>query len=160
MFKQMASGARDTVTSALEEARLRGDRRLGTEHLLLGLLHDPGSAAARALGTDLTTARAGLRDLDRAALACVGVDVSGMELPAIPASRKRTPFSSAARGVLERAVRETARARSRRITPEHLLVALLECEHPDPAAELLDQLDIDRTAVRVRIGAGPDDPVR
>lgn len=150
MFEQFAAEARATVTSALEETTLRGDRRLGTEHLLLGVLHDPG--AVRALGTDLETARAALDALDRSALAVVGIDVRGIERAPIPASRKRTPFTSAARAVLPRALAETKKAHSRRITPEHLLLALLDCERPDPVAELLTELDIDRTAVRARLG--------
>ncbi|MER6223739.1 Clp protease N-terminal domain-containing protein [Streptomyces sp. 900105755] len=149
MFEQFAAEARATVTSAVEETTLRGDRRIGTEHLLLGVLHDPG--AARALGTDLETARAALDTLDRSALAVVGIDVHGIERSPIPASRKRTPFTSGARAVLPRALAETKRAHSRRITPEHLLLALLDCAHPDPVAALLTALDIDRTAVRARL---------
>ncbi|MEU1375978.1 Clp protease N-terminal domain-containing protein [Streptomyces triculaminicus] len=152
MFEQFAAGAREAVTSALSEATLRGDRRIGTEHLLLGVLHEPGSV--RALGTDLETARAALDVLDRSALAAVGIDIQGIERPPIPASRKRTPFTSAARAVLPRALAETRKAGSRRITPEHLLLALLDCEQPDPAAELMAQLGIDRAAVRERIRTG------
>ncbi|MFE5034790.1 Clp protease N-terminal domain-containing protein [Streptomyces sp. NPDC056683] len=149
MFEQFAAEARATVASALEETTLRGDRRIGTEHLLLGVLHDPG--AARALGTDLETARAALDTLDRSALAVVGIDVHGIDRSPIPASRKRTPFTSGARAVLPRALAETKKAHSRRITPEHLLLALLDCEHPDPVATLLTELDIDRTTVRARL---------
>ncbi|MFE2429615.1 Clp protease N-terminal domain-containing protein [Streptomyces sp. NPDC059373] len=154
MFKQFATGARDTVTSALEETRQRGDRRISTEHLFLGLLHDPGSAATRALGVDLTAARAALGALDQAALAAIGIDVRGIELPAIPGSRKRTPFTSGARAVIERAVKETVRTHSKRTTPEHMLLALLDCERPDPAAELMRTLRIDPAAVRGRL-SGP-----
>lgn len=89
MFEQFAADAREAVTSALSEATLRGDRRIGTEHLLLGVLHEPSSV--QALGTDLETARAALDALDRSALAAVGIDIQGIERPPIPASRKRTP---------------------------------------------------------------------
>lgn len=149
MFEQFAAGARTAVASAVDEASLRGDRRIGTEHLLLGVLHEPGSV--RALGTDLTTARAALDALDRSALAVVGIDVQGVERPPVPASRKRTPFTSGARAVFPRALAETRKARSRRIAPEHLLLALLACERPDPAADLLAELGIDRAAARERI---------
>lgn len=149
MFEQFATGARAAVTSALSEATLRGDRRIGTEHLLLGVLHEPGSA--RALGADLETARAALDALDRSALAAVGIDVQGIERPPVPASRKRTPFTSGARAVLPRALAETRKAGARRIAPEHLLLALLACEQPDPAAELMVRLGVDRTAVRERL---------
>ncbi|MBO0655890.1 hypothetical protein J1792_24870 [Streptomyces triculaminicus] len=152
MFEQFAAGARDAVTSALNEATLRGDRRIGTQHLLLGVLHEPGSV--RALGIDLKTARAALDALDRSALAAIGIDIQGIERPPIPASRKRTPFTSGARAVVPRALAETRKAGSRRITPEHLLLALLDCAQPDPAAELMAQLGIDRAAVRERIRTG------
>ncbi|MFJ9832817.1 Clp protease N-terminal domain-containing protein [Streptomyces sp. NPDC101169] len=150
MFEQFAASARAAVASALEEATLRGDRRIGTEHLLLGVLHEPG--AARAFGADLDAARAALDALDRTALAVVGIDVQGIERPPIPASRKRTPFTSNARAVLPRALVETRKAGSRRIAPEHLLLALIDSEQPDPVAELMAQLDIDRALVRERVG--------
>jgi len=108
VFEHFTAGARTAVTCALEEARLRPDRRIGTEHLLLGTLHEPGSAAVRALGTDLKTARTALDVLDESALAAIGIDVHGVERPAIPASRKRTPFTSAARSVTARARRGEA----------------------------------------------------
>ncbi|MFJ9563640.1 Clp protease N-terminal domain-containing protein [Streptomyces fuscichromogenes] len=149
MFEQFAAGARTAVASAVDEAALRGDRRIGTEHLLLGVLHEPG--AVRALGTDLPTARAALDALDRSALAVVGIDVQGVERPPVPTSRKRAPFTSGARAVFPRALAETRRSRSRRIAPEHLLLALLDCERPDPAADLLAQLHVDRAAVRDRM---------
>lgn len=149
MFEQFAAGARAAVASALGEATLRGDRRIGTEHLLLGVLHEPG--AVRALGSDLESARAALDALDRSALAAVGIDVQGIERLPTPASPKRTPFTSGARAVLPRALTETRRAGSRRITPEHLLLALLDCEQPDPAAELMARLGVDRAAVRERM---------
>ncbi|MGW4346739.1 Clp protease N-terminal domain-containing protein [Streptomyces sp. NPDC004690] len=151
MFEQFAAGARAAVTSAVDEASLRGDRRIGTEHLLLGVLHEPG--AARALGADLDSARAALDDLDRCALAVVGIDVQGIERAPIPGSRKRAPFTSGARAVLPRALVKTRRAGSRRIAPEHLLLALLDCERPDPAAEVLEHLGTDREAVRERLRA-------
>ena len=149
MFEQFAASARAVVTSALEEATRRGDRRISTEHLLLGVLHAPGPA--RAAGTEPEAARAALDALDRSALALVGIDVQGVERPPVPASRKRTPLTSGARAVLARALTETRRAGSRRITPEHLLLALLDCERPDPAADLITQLGVDRTATRHRL---------
>lgn len=151
MFEQFTPGARTVVSGAVQEARLRGDRRIGTEHLLLGVLHGPDSAAARALGIDLAAARTTLDDLDRCALAAIGIDIHGVERPAIPPSRKRTPFTSAARAVIPRSLAEAKNAGSRRITTEHLLLAIIDSERPDPAAEVLDRLAVDRPAVRERI---------
>ncbi|QKW25633.1 hypothetical protein HUT11_05460 [Streptomyces seoulensis] len=149
MFEQFAAGARAAVASAVDEAALRGDRRIGTEHLLLGVLHEPG--AVRALGAGLDSARAALDDLDRTALAAVGVDAQGVERAPLPVSRKRAPFTSGARAVLPRALVETRRAGSRRIAPEHLLLALLDCERPDPVAEVMTRLGTDRAAVRAHL---------
>jgi ATP-dependent Clp protease ATP-binding subunit ClpA len=146
-----ADGGAAVVRHALEEARQRGERRLGTDHLLLGLLHDPSSSAARALGVDLEAARAAWDALDLAALAAIGLDVGGLRLGSLPPSRKRPPLTSAARAVLLRAVQEAARTKRRRPAAAHVLLALLACEPPDPAAALLAQLGVDRALVRERL---------
>ena len=73
MFERFAVGARAAVTASADEARRRGDRRIGTDHLLLGLLHDPGSAEA--LGVTVEAAREKSDALDRAALAAIGLDL-------------------------------------------------------------------------------------
>ncbi|ADP81678.1 Clp protease N-terminal domain-containing protein [Pseudofrankia inefficax] len=83
MRPRFGPGAREVIGSAVAEARLRGDRRIGTEHLLLGVLRHPDTAAARALAVDLADARAALGALDREALAVLGIDVSpGLPAPA------------------------------------------------------------------------------
>lgn len=141
------------VKRALAEARQRGDRRLGTEHLLLGLIGDPQSEAARALGVELERAREALDALDRAALASIGLDVGGLRLASLRPARKRPPLTSAARSVLIGAMEQAARTRTRRPTSRHMLLALLACEPPDPAAALLAQLGVDRALVRERLAA-------
>ncbi len=151
MVLRFAAGARVAVTAAHDEARLRGDRRIGSEHLLLGVLHAHSSLAAAALGVDLARAREALRDLDRAALAAIGVDIAGIAARPIPASHKRTPMTSGARAVLARAVTLASQTPNRRITTEHLLAALLDAKPPDPAADLLDHLGVDRQGVRSRL---------
>ncbi|MEU6892410.1 Clp protease N-terminal domain-containing protein [Streptomyces sp. NPDC046557] len=74
-----------------------------------------------------------------------------MDRPPVPASRKRTPFTSGARSVLPRALGEMKSTGGRRLGPEHLLLALLAGEHTDPAAESLDRLGVDRSAARERL---------
>jgi ATP-dependent Clp protease ATP-binding subunit ClpA len=134
------------VASALEEARRRGDRRLGTEHLLLGLLHDAGSAPAAALGLDLAGARRALDALDQRALRDLGIVVDAVEdleplrHPPVPPSA----MTSTARAAL-------ARASKRARAPRDLLLALLDRDRPDPAAELLAELGVDADAVRARL---------
>ena len=150
MFERFAAAARSTVTEGILEAERRGDRRIGTQHLLLGLLHDPESASA--LGTSLASARAADEDLDRMALAAVGVD-PGKAPRAGPAGKAgRLPFTSAAKDVLARSARQAAAEKSRTITGRHLALALLEGTEPDPAATLLSRLGVDTRAVRDRLG--------
>ncbi|MGZ4190612.1 MAG: Clp protease N-terminal domain-containing protein [Actinomycetota bacterium] len=157
MFERFDKDARAAVIlAAKEEAGRRGDRRVGTEHMLLGLLHDGPSA--RLLGVTLDSARAASEGLDREALAAVGIEVE--TLPSRPTSPGKhrwlasTPLTSGARGVLVRSVLAARAGKaSRRITTRHLLSGLLGCEPPDPAASLLDTLGVDREAVRARLEA-------
>jgi ATP-dependent Clp protease ATP-binding subunit ClpA len=152
--RQGASPFRDVVVAALEEARRRGDRRLGTDHLLLGLLHDADSEPARALGVDLIAARLALDSLDRRALRALGIDVDAvadrgpLKHPPVPLSA----VTSTARAVLARGVRATT-AGTRARAPRHLLLALLDRARPDPAAELLAELGVDAESVRAHLAA-------
>jgi ATP-dependent Clp protease ATP-binding subunit ClpA len=141
------------LTSAAEEARRRGDRRLGTDHLLLGLLHDEGTPAAAALGVSLERARAASDALDKAALSAVGIEVEFEQLAGTaPARRARRlpPLTSGARAVLKSAI-DRARPKNASIEKSHFLLALLDRDRPDPAAELLRALGVEPAAVRARI---------
>ena len=59
---------------ASEEARRRGDRRYGTDHLLLALLEDP--AIEVLLGVSLQQARQALDSLDHEALGILGLGLT------------------------------------------------------------------------------------
>ncbi len=153
MPKRLSVDARKLVlASAAEEARRRGDRRLGTDHLLLGLLHEEDSRPARALGVSLAEARAASDALDVAALAAVGIQVQalGWGQPAA-FGRRLPPLTSGARAVFKRAVDEARASRSGRIDTTHFLLALLPLRRPDPAAALLAALGVDPAAVRRRL---------
>ena len=153
MFNRFSRAAREVVTAAAAEAAGRGDRRVGTEHLVLGLLHEAGSPAARALGVDLQTARGALRAMDLEALSAVGVGLDTTDLSGSAQARSggRLPFTSAAKSALQRTLREAVHTKDRRMEPTHLLLALLVCERPDPAADLLARLGVDRAVVRARL---------
>jgi Clp amino terminal domain, pathogenicity island component len=154
-----------TYISAREEARRRGDRKVGTDHLMLALLYEP--ALAHALGCDLQRARDALEVMDQEALAAVGIGAA-LEAPPIPTRdpaerppkptlkavlQDRLPMTPAAKTAL----RESSRPmrRGHHITPQQVLQALLELKQPDPAAELIDALGVDRNAVRERLAAPP-----
>ena len=151
MFERFDSSSRSAVAGALDEAAARGDRRVGTEHLLLGLLVAPVGPVADALGTDLDHARAELRAMDAQALAAVGVDAPQLPAPAPGRFGARVPFTAGAKEVLGHGLRAAAAEGSRRIQPRHLLLALLARTEPDPAAVLLARLGVDPVLVRQRL---------
>lgn len=153
MVKRTSAAAMKMVlTSASAEARRRGDRRLGTDHLLLGLLHETDLPAARALGVSLEAARAASDALDMAALAAVGVGVEALGRPQLAApARGLLPLSSGVRVVLKRAIDEAHPRRTGRLDGGHLLMALLSLHRPDPAAELIHALGVAPAVVGDRL---------
>lgn len=139
---------------AREEATLRGDRRIGTDHLLLALLHDAAAPPARAVGATVADGREALDSLDRAALGSLGIHLDGPLTPPPVRGHRRLPFNSAARAAIGAAKREAdADRKGRRIEPRHLLLALLAARHPDPAAALLTELGRTPASVRERLAA-------
>ena len=94
---------RAIVARATAEARRRGDRRLGTDHLLVGTLED--QRVAGALGMTATQARERIDVLDRDALAAIGLAVDGFVTAPTAALDDRIPLSSGTREVLRRAAR-------------------------------------------------------
>jgi ATP-dependent Clp protease ATP-binding subunit ClpA len=155
VITRLTEDVRETLLrGAAEEARRRGDQRVGTEHMLLGLPHDPASEASRALGVDLASARAGQDELDAAALRSVGIDAASVVPIAESApARRLLPLTSGAREVLKRALETSRATETGRIGTQHFLLALLSRQRPDPAADLLFALDVDTAAVRDRLPA-------
>jgi hypothetical protein len=148
-----------TYIHAREEARRRGDRRVGTEHLLLALLRD--SNLAQALGCDLPFARETLDAMDRDALGRIRI-APPIEAPPVPTREPdlgnrrpslkavladRLPMTPVAKRALEASGKDT-----RQFDPRRVLIALLSLAPPDPAAALLDALGVDRSVVSERLG--------
>jgi ATP-dependent Clp protease ATP-binding subunit ClpA len=145
---------KNVLELARQEADRRGDRRIGTDHLLLALLHDGAAPPARALGVTLTDGRSALDSMDQAALAALGIHFDGAPAPQAARGHRRMTINSAARTVIVAAKQQADRDhRGRRIEPRHLLLALLTTRHPDPAADLLTELDLDGATVRERLAA-------
>ncbi|GAA2066036.1 Clp protease N-terminal domain-containing protein [Polymorphospora rubra] len=144
-------GMGQVYLDANAEAVRRGDRRVGTDHVVLALLADRDSVTARALGVDLDTAREALERLDREALASVGMTAADPG-PVFPGRvGDRLPLTPAAKAVFTGLRKEAGRER---IGTGHVLTALMSRTHPDPAAALFDALGVDRTVVRTRLGKG------
>ena len=141
---------------ASEEARRRGDRRTGTDHLLLALLEDPSIEGV--LGVNLEQARQALASLDQEALGALGVG-SGTDVPPLPPGavpkkptfravmhRDRLRMTPAAKRVLEKAVRPNHR--KTQVTAQQVLAEILALQPPDPAAVLLGALGVNASEVR------------
>ncbi len=153
MFERFARSTRTAVSYGVEEAERRGDRRVGTDHLLIGVLRDADSAAL--VGISVDEARASADALDRKALVAIGIDIGDFRPTVAPRKGIRTQFTSGARSTLERTLVHTTAEKARRIAPKHLLLALLEREQPDAAATLLSELKVDTAELRRRLsGAG------
>ncbi len=147
---------------ATEEARRRGDRRAGTDHVLLALLEDP--AIEVLLGVSLQQAREALESLDHQALGALGLG-SGTDAPPLPMravpkkptirdimQKDRLRMTPAAKKVLEEASKPNRRRLQ--ITAQQVLAQILTLQPPDPAAVLLGALGVDRAAARQRFGVG------
>ena len=146
---------------ANEEARRRGDRRTGTDHILLALLEDPSIEVV--LGVNLQQARQAHESLDHEALGALGM-VSGTDAPALPmravpkkprlrdvAKKDRLRMAPAAKKVLEEAVKPNRR--KTQVTAQQVLAQILTLQPPDPAAVLLGALDVNTSEVRRRLDA-------
>jgi ATP-dependent Clp protease ATP-binding subunit ClpA len=147
---------------ASEEARRRGDRRTGTDHLLLALLEDPSAEAV--LGVSLQQARQALESLDRQALGALGL-APGADAPALPmravpkkprlrdvATKDRLRMTPAAKKVLEQASKPNRRRVY--VTAGQVLAQILTLQPPDPAAALLGALGVNTPEVRRRLASG------
>ena len=141
-----------------EEARRRGDRRTGTDHVLLALLEDPPIEAV--LGVSLQQARQALDSLDQEALGALGLG-SGTDAPPLPmrtvpkkptirdiAKKDRLRMTPAAKKVLEEASKPNRRRLY--VTAQQVLAQILTLQPPDPAAVLLDALGVNTPEVRHR----------
>lgn len=149
MFEQFARDTRRIVGYAMEEARSRGDKRLGTEHLLLGALHESGPSAV--MGVSLEDAHNAAARLDASALKSVGLETKNLKRAVMPTTGRKPPFSSGAKEVMANMVKQAVDQKSRQITTSNLLVALLDREEHDPVSALLEELKVDKSTVRARL---------
>jgi len=144
-----------------EEARRRGDRRYGTDHILLALFEDPSIEAV--LGVNLQQARQALESLDHEALGTLGLgpgaDAPPLPMRAVPkkprirdvAQKDRLRITPAAKKVLEEASKPNRRRLY--VTAQQVLAQILALQPPDPAAVLLGALGVNTSEVRRRLDA-------
>ena len=175
MLERFTSEARATVVGAQQEARRLGAERIGTEHLLLGLLEQDGPAAAVLTGHGLTqdavaaaiVAHTGGDELDAEALSTLGIDLDAVRSTVEevfgpgalegPGSRRRQkrghiPFTPRAKKVLELSLREALAMGSRTISDGHIALGLLR-EGQGLAMKVLHDRGIDPQALRAELRA-------
>jgi hypothetical protein len=119
--------AREVLTVAGDTARRLGQTQVRTEHLVVGLVHDPEGLSARALAA---------QGLDAAA---VGAAVDAASPRAGEPPPGHIPFAAEGKKVLENALREAFSRRHNYIGTEHLLLGLL-AERRSTGAKVLRQL--------------------
>src|ERR687887_115928 len=135
MFERFTDRARRVVVLAQEEARLLNHNYIGTEHLLLGLIHEGEGLAAKSLeslGVSLEQVRAQVEEM-------IGV---GTATP-----QGHIPFTPRAKKVLELSLREALQLGHNYIGTEHILLGLIR-EGEGVAAQVLQKLGADLNRVR------------
>ena len=135
MFERFTDRARRVVVLAQEEARLLNHNYIGTEHILLGLIHESEGIAARAL----TALDISLEAVRGEVTEIVG---RGAEQPS-----GHIPFTPRAKKVLELSLREALGLGHNYIGTEHILLGLIR-EGQGVAAQVLVKLGASHDRVR------------
>ena len=138
MFERFTDRARRVVVLAQEEARMLNHNYIGTEHILLGLIHEGEGVAAKALeslGISLEAVRSQVEEI-------IG---QGQQAPS-----GHIPFTPRAKKVLELSLREALQLGHNYIGTEHILLGLIR-EGEGVAAQVLVKLGADLTRVRQQV---------
>ncbi len=138
MFERFTDRARRVVVLAQEEARMLNHNYIGTEHILLGLIHEGEGVAAKALeslGISLEAVRSQVEEI-------IG---QGQQAPS-----GHIPFTPRAKKVLELSLREALQLGHNYIGTEHILLGLIR-EGEGVAAQVLVKLGADLNKVRQQV---------
>src|SRR5215471_4999259 len=138
MFERFTDRARRVVVLAQEEARMLNHNYIGTEHILLGLIHEGEGVAAKALeslGISLEAVRQQVEEI-------IG---QGQQAPS-----GHIPFTPRAKKVLELSLREALQLGHNYIGTEHILLGLIR-EGEGVAAQVLVKLGADLSRVRQQV---------
>src|SRR3982751_6384610 len=138
MFERFTDRARRVVVLAQEEAKMLNHNYIGTEHILLGLIHEGEGVAAKALeslGISLDAVREQVQDI-------IG---QGQQQPT-----GHIPFTPRAKKVLELSLREALQLGHNYIGTEHILLGLIR-EGEGVAAQVLVKLGADLNRVRNQV---------
>ena len=145
MFERFSERARRVVVLAQNEARDLGHNYIGTEHLLLGLLHDSAGSACQVLARLKVTPQA------------VREKVGELVTPGNESMSGHVPFTPPAKKSLEFSLREALKLGHSYIGSGHLLLGLLR-EERGTAAQVLTALGVDLDRARPLVGEGGEWP--
>jgi ATP-dependent Clp protease ATP-binding subunit ClpA len=172
MLERFEPGAREALRHARQEAGWAGQDKIRSEHMLLGLLREPGLAADAlvAAGLDVESVRRQVPqggcyltgELDGEALATLGIDLDAvrratdaafgsgaLDRAPVP-GRARPAFANDAKQILVGAVRGAQHQGRRTISSAHLLLGILD-QPGSGALTLLKQSGTDIPALRADI---------
>ena len=138
MFERFTDRARRVVVLAQEEARMLNHNYIGTEHILLGLIHEGEGVAAKALES-LSISLEGVRQQVEEIIG------QGQQAPS-----GHIPFTPRAKKVLELSLREALQLGHNYIGTEHILLGLIR-EGEGVAAQVLVKLGADLNRVRQQV---------
>ena len=138
MFERFTDRARRVVVLAQEEARMLNHNYIGTEHLLLGLIHEGDGVAAKALES-LNISLGAVREQVQEIIG------KGQQAPS-----GHIPFTPRAKKVLELSLREALQLGHNYIGTEHILLGLIR-EGEGVAAQVLVKLGADLGRVRQQV---------
>ncbi|MFE3195968.1 Clp protease N-terminal domain-containing protein [Nocardia sp. NPDC059240] len=139
MFERFNDAARRAVVLAQQEARLLGHDRIGTEHLLLGLIHGADPVAGQTLaelGLDLSGTREAVGH-------AVGISAAQV-------TDEGMPFTPRVGTVFEHSLREALHLGHNYIGPEHLLLGLV-ADDAGVATQVLISQRADPKDIRDRV---------
>ena len=135
MFERFTDRARRVLVLAQEEARLLNHNFIGTEHILLGLIHEGEGVAAKAL------------ESLGVSLEAVKTEVEAAIGPASSTSSGSPPFTPRAKKVLELSLREALQLGHNYIGTEHMLLGIVR-EGEGVAVAVLTTFGVDLNRVR------------
>jgi ATP-dependent Clp protease ATP-binding subunit ClpC len=139
MFERFTERAREVVVVAQEEARRLDHDRIGTEHILLGLVHDEvGGVAAKALESLGNSPQAVRQHVE---------DIIGRGEQAPPG---HIPFTPQAKAVLALSLEESRALGHHYIGTEHILLGLIR-QGDGAAAQVLARLGVNLDSAREQV---------
>lgn len=138
MFEYFTDKAVKAVMLAQEETRRLGHNLVGTEQILLGLIGEGTSVAAKVLTDQGVTLDKARKEVEK---------IIGRGSRFVPT---QIPFTPKVKRVFEQAFEEARQFGHNYIGPEHLLLGLIR-EETGVAAKVLDNLGVDPANIRTQV---------